>query len=110
MSRRSTSGLSGVAPVFAALGDETRLKLIARLCAEGPLSTVHLAVGSGITRQALAKHLYALAKAGVVDGTRGRPRVWRLKSQRLDEARQSLERISQQWDEALNRLKSFVEQ
>jgi DNA-binding transcriptional ArsR family regulator len=99
-----------LAPVFAALGDETRLRLVSRLCAEGPLSTVHLGTGEDITRQALTKHLYALESAGVVDGTNGRPRVWRIKPGRLDEARRSLERISQQWDEALGRLKAFVEE
>jgi DNA-binding transcriptional ArsR family regulator len=100
----------GAAPVFAALGDETRLRLVARLCVEGPLSTVHLGTGTDITRQALTKHLYALAKAGLVEGTRDRPRVWRLKPGRLNEARQSLDRIAAQWDDALDRLKRFVEE
>src|SRR4249920_2283966 len=100
MSRRASAakvGLAGTAPVFAALGDETRLRLVARLGAEGPLSTVHLGTGEGITRQALTKHLYALAKAGVVEGTRARPRIWRLRPTRLEEARRSLDRISDQW-------------
>jgi DNA-binding transcriptional ArsR family regulator len=86
MSRRASvrkASLAGAAPVFAALGDDTRLRLVARLSAEGPLSTVHLGAGAAITRQALTKHLYALAKAGLVEGTRGRPRVWRLKPTRL---------------------------
>lgn len=113
MSRRASVakiGLVGAAPVFAALGDETRLKLVARLGAEGPLSTVHLGVGAGISRQALTKHLYALADAGLVEGTRKRPRVWRLKPTRLEEARRSLDRISAQWDAALDCLKAFVEE
>jgi DNA-binding transcriptional ArsR family regulator len=105
MSRRASA-----ATVFAALGDETRLRLVARLSAEGPLSTVHLGVTADITRQALTKHLYALADAGLVEGTRGRPRVWRLKPTGLEEARRSLERISAQWDAALGRLKAFVEE
>lgn len=113
MSRRASSvkaGLRGAAPLFAALGDATRLGLVARLCAEGPLSTVHLAAGAGITRQALMKQLYALANAGLIEGTRRRPRVWTLKPARLEEARQSLDRISAQWDEALGRLKQLVEE
>ena len=110
MSRRARISLAGAAPLFAALGDETRLKLVARLGAEGPLSTVHLGVGAGITRQALTKHLYALERAGLVEGTPRRPRVWRLKPARLEEARRSLDRISAQWDAALDRLKAFVEE
>jgi len=113
MSRRGSGArawLTDAAPVFAALGDETRLGLVARLCADGPLSTVHLSVGAGMTRQAVTKHLHALAEAGLVQGTRGRPRVWRLKPRRLEEARRSLDRISQQWDDALGRLKAFVEE
>jgi DNA-binding transcriptional ArsR family regulator len=102
--------LAQAAPVFAALGDRMRLRLVQRLCAEGPLSTVSLGVGSGITRQAVTKHLRALADAGLVEGTRRRPRVWRLKPRRLEEARQSLDRISQQWDDALDRLRAFVEE
>ena len=107
--RNSAAWLTQAAPLFAALGDATRLRLVQRLCAEGPLSTVRLGDGSGITRQAVQKHLRALTDAGLVEGTRGRPRVWRLKPRRLDEARQSLARISQQWDDALDRLRAFVE-
>jgi len=112
MSRRASAGRAGLgaaAPLFAALGDATRLGLVARLGAEGPLSTVHLGAGTRITRQALTKHLYALAAAGLVEGTRGRPRVWRLRPARLDEARRSLDRISAEWDAALARLKAFIE-
>jgi DNA-binding transcriptional ArsR family regulator len=112
MSRRGEAAawLADAAPLFAALGDETRLKLVARLGADGPLSTVTLGEGVRITRQALTKHLEALADAGLVEGSRGRPRVWRLKPRRIDEARRSLERIAQQWDDALDRLRAFVEQ
>jgi DNA-binding transcriptional ArsR family regulator len=112
MSRRASAPawLAEAAPVFAALGDRMRLRIVERLCSDGPLSTVTLGAGSGITRQAVTKHLQALADAGLVEGTRGRPRVWRLKPRRLDEARRSLDRISQQWDDALGRLRAFVEE
>jgi DNA-binding transcriptional ArsR family regulator len=110
MSRRSSAWLAETAPLFAALGDETRLQLVARLGADGPLSTVTLGEGVRITRQALTKHLQALADAGLIEGTRGRPRVWRLKPRRIEEARRSLDRISQQWDDALARLRAFVEE
>jgi predicted ArsR family transcriptional regulator len=83
---------------------------VARLCADGPLSTVHLSAGSGLTRQGVTKHLHALAEAGLVQGTRGRPRVWRLKPGRIEEARRSLDRVARQWDDALGRLKAFVEE
>lgn len=108
--RRSRAArLAAAAPLFAALGDRTRLRLVERLCVEGPLSTVRLGAGTGITRQAITKQLQALADAGLVEGSRGRPRVWKLAPRRLDEARRSLERITRQWDEALERLRAFVE-
>jgi DNA-binding transcriptional ArsR family regulator len=98
------------APVFAALGDETRLALVARLCAGGPLSIARLSVGSSVTRQAITKHLHVLSGAGLVRGTRrGRERVWELEPRRLDEARQYLDRVSRSWDDALARLKELVE-
>src|SRR5262249_11533910 len=98
-------------PLFAALGDETRLTLVDRLCADGPLSIARLTAGTGITRQAVTKHLTVLADAGLVYGARrGRERVWALDPQRLTEARRSLDQVSRQWDEALQRLKTFVEE
>lgn len=98
------------APVFAALGDATRLRLVAALCAGGALSITQLTTGTAITRQAITRHLEVLAGAGLVRDTRqGRERLWELQPSRLDEARQSLEAITQQWDQALGRLKTFVE-
>lgn len=110
-SARSNAGLaSHAAPVFAALGDETRLQLVARLSSAGPLSIVHLTSGSGVTRQAVTRHLQVLGDAGLVRDYRvGRERVWELEPQRLMEARRSLDRISAQWDVALGRLKKLVE-
>lgn len=102
----------GVAPVFAALGDETRLRLVARLCAEGPLPIVTLAAGVPVTRQAVTKHMHALARAGLVRSRRGpreRQRVWEVKPQRLQQARGYLDAIAAQWDDALARLQAFVE-
>jgi DNA-binding transcriptional ArsR family regulator len=99
------------APLFAALGDERRLALVQRLSEGGPLSITRLTAGTGITRQAITKHLTVLADAGLVhDAWRGRERVWTLDPRQLAEARRSLEQISQQWDEALQRLKTFVEE
>ncbi len=111
MSRGSAARkLAGAAPVFAALGDATRLRLVARLCDEGPLSTTRLSEGAPVTRQAISKHLEALAGAGVVrDERRGRERIWELEPRRLQEARRCLDRISDQWDAAIGRLKALVE-
>ena len=103
-------GLHESAPVFAALGDETRLQIVARLCAEGPLSITRLSDGAGVTRQAITKHLNALSDAGLARSARsGREQIWELETRRLEMARRCLDHISDQWDVALNRLKSFIE-
>jgi DNA-binding transcriptional ArsR family regulator len=104
------SGLRASAPVFAALGDETRLRLIGALCAGGAMSIAQLTAGTQVTRQAITKHLHVLADAGLVrDIKSGRERLWEFERTRLEEARHSLERIEQQWDQALMRLKRAVE-
>ncbi|EYF08258.1 ArsR/SmtB family transcription factor [Chondromyces apiculatus] len=96
--------------VFAALGDETRLQIVARLCKEGPASIVRLSEGFAMSRQAITKHLHVLEGAGLVRGSRpGRESVWELLPERLDVARASLDQISAEWDAALGRLKDFVE-
>ncbi len=111
MSRRaSATALASGAPVFAALGDETRLRIVAQLCRGGPASIAGLTEESGVTRQAVAKHLRILEGAGLVQATRsGRESSWRLLPGGLAEARARLDRISEQWDAALERLRSFVE-
>ena len=104
------TAVTGAAPIFAALGDEMRLRLVSRLCAGGPLSIVQLTGGSGVTRQAVTKHLHVLAEAGLVrDSREGRERRWELDPSRLDEARHALDVISRQWDDTLGRLKEFLE-
>jgi DNA-binding transcriptional ArsR family regulator len=98
------------APVFAALGDATRLSLIARLCERAPCSISQLAEGSPITRQAITKHLRVLENAGLLRGeVAGRECLFKIEPKPLEEVRDYLERVSQQWDEALARLKTFVE-
>ena len=106
------AGIVGAAPIFAALGDETRLRLVARLCDEGPLSIVRLSAASPVTRQAVTKQLHALAAAGLVRSKRRkrqRQRLWELEPRGLQEARAYLDRISRDWDDALERLRAFVE-
>ena len=98
------------APLFAALGDETRLRLIVRLSAEGPGSTARLNRKSQVSRQAITKHLEVLSEAGLVrSDRRGRERIWELEPKRLIDAHQYLDRISRQWDDALERLRRLVE-
>jgi DNA-binding transcriptional ArsR family regulator len=98
------------APVFAALGDETRLKLVASLCAGGPRSIAELTAETDMSRQAVTKHLRVLAKAGLArDSKSGRERLWEFESARLDKARRSLDLIAAQWDQALSRLKGMLE-
>jgi DNA-binding transcriptional ArsR family regulator len=112
MSPRSegAAGLARAGPVFAALGDETRLAVVARLCAGGPQSIARLTEGSDVTRQAITKHLNVLEDVGLVRGARrGRERIWELDTKRLDDAGRFLDQISKRWDEALGRLKKFVE-
>jgi DNA-binding transcriptional ArsR family regulator len=100
----------GSAPLFAALGDKTRLRIVARLCNDGPMSITSLTVGSKVTRQAITKHLRVMEQAGLVRSLRhGRESVWRLEQQRLEDARRYLGQISMQWDGALSRLREFVE-
>ncbi|MEP7176971.1 MAG: metalloregulator ArsR/SmtB family transcription factor [Gemmatimonadales bacterium] len=97
-------------PVFAALGDATRLGLVGRLSVDGPLSITRLSEGTGVTRQAITRHLYALGDAGLVrHARRGRERVWELDLKRLEKARRWLDQIAAQWDDAADRLKAFVE-
>lgn len=98
------------APVFAALGDETRLSLVAALCRRAALSVTRLSEGAAVTRQAIRKHLRVLEHAGVVASERqGRETLFRLEPDGLDEARRYLDRVSAEWDRALARLKAFVE-
>lgn len=99
-----------VAPVLAALGDESRLQIVRKLCKAGPLSITKIADGANISRQAITKHLHALHQAGLVRSERrSRERIWKLEPRRLEEVRRYLMRISKQWDDALSRLKSSLE-
>jgi len=98
------------APVFAALGDETRLALVAKLCKGQPRSISQLTAGSRLTRQAITKHLRVLESAGVVHNLRsGRESLFAFDAEPIEEIKKYLDAVSEQWDQALSRLKSFVE-
>jgi len=110
MRQRSIDQFVAAAPVFAALGDETRLRIVARLCMAGPQSIVKLTDGGEVTRQAVTKHLIALEEAGLVRSVRaGRERIWEIEQRRLDDAKRYLDLISARWDEAIERLRAHVE-
>lgn len=110
MASRSPHAAAASARVFAALGDEQRLRLVARMSSEGPLSIVELTADANVTRQAVTKHLLVLEQAGLVHAQRdGRRRVWSLERKRLQKAEEELQAISRQWDAAIDRLKHFVE-
>lgn len=109
--RLARDAVIAAGPVFAALGDATRLKLVNRLSAEGPASIARLSAGSGVTRQAITKHLAALARAGLVKSIReGREHRWEFDPRPLDRARRSLDLIGAQWERSLGGLKAFVEE
>jgi DNA-binding transcriptional ArsR family regulator len=99
------------APVFAALGDETRLFLVAKLCVGQLHSISQLTEGSKLTRQAITKHLRVLEAAGLVRGVRaGRENLFKFSPEPIEGIKRYLDQVSEQWDEALARLKSFVEE
>ena len=108
--KQQSASDSGLAEVFAALGDPTRLRLVGLLCAGGLLSIAQLTSATSISRQGVTKHLQVLADAGLVhDVKRGRERRWQLAPERIDAARRTLDAIGRQWEAALGRLKEFVE-
>ncbi|HEY6488776.1 MAG: metalloregulator ArsR/SmtB family transcription factor [Terracidiphilus sp.] len=114
MSRKSRNPRSAKsrahAPIFAALGDSTRLALVARLSRGDLCSIAQLTEGSRLTRQAITKHLRVLEHAGIVQGTRrGRESVFAFNPEPLEELKSYLDLVSEQWDQTLARLKSFVE-
>ena len=107
----SSAPAPDLASVFFALGDKTRLQLIAVLCVGGAFSIAQLTANTAMTRQAVTRHLQVLADAGLVNDLKiGRERLWQFEPKQLDEARRTLELIAQQWDQALGRFKLAMEQ
>ena len=106
----AAEALAGPAPVFAALGDPTRLSLLLRLSREGPQSIAALAAQVRVTRQGVTKHLKVLERAGLVRSDRaGRESRFAARAEPLGVARDYLDAVSRQWDDALVRLKAHVE-
>ena len=107
---RSSARRRTHAPVFAALGDETRLSLVAKLSGGQRSSISQLTEGSRLTRQAITKHLRVLESAGIVRGVRaGRESLFQFDPKPIQEMKDYLDFVSEQWDQALARLKVFVE-
>ena len=110
--KRGTSKLATLrtASVFAALGDETRLSVLVKLCGGEPQSIARLTIGTRLTRQAVTKHLRVLEDAGVVRSVRiGRESLFELEPKPIEDVRDYLDEVSRQWDDALARLKAHVE-
>lgn len=102
--------MAGPAPVFAALGDRTRLSLLSKLSDGGARSIATLSADTALTRQAVTKHLQVLERAGLVRSKRvGRESRFAYRPEPVLEARSYLDAVSAQWDEALSRLRSLVE-
>ena len=98
------------APLFAALGDDTRLALLTKLSAGQQRSITDLAHNSPLTRQAITKHLRVLERAHIVRCTRsGRERLYELDPLPVQSLKNYLDALSHQWDSALQRLRAFVE-
>jgi DNA-binding transcriptional ArsR family regulator len=110
MSTKRPYSARAKAAVFAALGDETRLSLLARLCDGQRYSIAELTDGTKLTRQAVTKHLRVLERVRIVHGMReGRESLFQFDPQPVIEMKDYLEQVSKQWDGALARLKSLVE-
>lgn len=98
------------AAVFSALGDETRLVLVTKLCNSGPLSITELTLGTSLTRQAITKHLEVMQAVGILHShQKGREKIWDLNEKRLQVGKDYLDLVSAKWDESLDRLKALVE-
>lgn len=108
--KERTGGQRFAAPIFAALGDETRLALVRKLAAGTPHSIAQLTSGTRLTRQAVTKHLRVLERAGIVHAARaGRESRFELDPEPMQELKTYIELVSEQWDETLRRLKAYVE-
>jgi DNA-binding transcriptional ArsR family regulator len=98
------------APVFDALGDPNRLRIIVRLCDLGPSSTSQVTRVIPVTRQAASKHLQLLESAGLVTSSRrGRERIWTVQTEPLARASDYLTQLSRRWDAAVDRLRAYLE-
>ena len=106
----AAGGIAAAAPLFDALGDPNRLRIVTRLCDGGPSSITQLSAAVPVTRQAVTKHLLTLQAAGLLDCHRqGRERIWSVRTRPLAEASDYLTQLSARWDGVVERLRAYVE-
>ncbi|MBO0864048.1 MAG: helix-turn-helix transcriptional regulator [Mycobacterium sp.] len=106
----TTVSAAPVCPLFSALGDRNRLRIVIRLCDSGPSSTSQVTQALSVTRQAATKHLELLETAGLVSSSRrGRERIWTLQTKPLTQASDYLTQLSRRWDARIDRLRAYVE-
>ena len=104
------ASVAAKAPLFDALGDPNRLRIVTRLCDGGPCSTSQVTEVVSVSRQAATKHLLLLEAVGLVSSERnGRERIWRIEPEPLTDASDYLVALSKRWDNAIDRLRAFVE-
>ncbi len=104
-----TDAIEQTAPLFAALGDATRLQLITRLCSGEDYSISELTLGTDQSRQGVTKHLKVLATAGMISSERvGRERRYRYRPEIINQMRDYLDTVSRQWENALHRLDDYL--
>ncbi len=85
--------------------------LVRTLSGGQPHSISQLTAGTALTRQAVTKHLRVLEEAGIVRGVRsGRESMFEFNPAPIETLREYLAVVSEQWDQALARLKSFIEE
>ena len=107
----SASAVADKAPLFDALGDPNRLRIITRLCDRGPCSTSEVTQVVAVSRQAATKHLVLLEAVGLVSSQRkGRERIWQVRPEPLTDASNYLTTLSKRWDRAIDRLRAYVEE
>ena len=96
--------------LWAAIGEPTRQSVINRLLDDGPGTATSLAAELPVTRQAVAKHLTVLDRAGLVEARKhGREVRYALKIARLMEASEELAKLASQWDKRLLKIKQLAE-
>ncbi len=101
--------MPGLSDVFSALADPTRRAVVHALTAEDEVTASGLASGLPITRQAVAKHLAALERAGLVEPRRaGRETRYRLTPEPLEEAMAWMAEVGGAWDARLGRLERLA--
>ncbi len=113
MSRKTSSAVPRrrtYAPIFAALADETRLAIVEKLSEGEHRSIAQLTEGTRLTRQAVTKHLRVLERAKIVHSIRaGRENLFEFDPTPIRQVREYADVVSEHWDQALARLKAFVE-